>query len=119
MSTGYQLNTHADYGYIANRETVTLYDKAGSVQCTVISAKRLMQDLGERAPSDGNYLRTAIDWRLPGDNVSGTVTPGCTILSFENLASIVLAVDPPGAYKGTWNCECQALMVMGYTVQRL
>lgn len=116
MSTGYQLRMANDFRFIANRESITLFNQAGSQVCVVNDAKRLMQDLAERAPSNAQYLYIPIDWRLPGQNVTQAVQPGWIIKDATTIAYVVQEVDPPGTYQGTYNCSCLSLMAMGNTV---
>jgi hypothetical protein len=110
------LNTSSHYTWLANREAVRVYNRLGVALGTVPDAKRLMQGLGERARSGGTYIGTSIDWRLPRVQILAAISPGCFIVDGDGIAYTVVAVDPPGTYRGTWNCRCVALMVVGSTI---
>jgi hypothetical protein len=101
---------------LPNRETLTVFDPNGLSLGVVTDAKRLMSDDEERAPADGKYVVTHIDFRLPVATLSATVLPACTIIDAAQMAYRVLAVDPPGTYNGTWNCYCAMLRVFRDTV---
>jgi hypothetical protein len=110
------LTTAADYKYVVNREAVRVYSRLGIIQGVVADAKRLMQGKRERQPSEGQYIGLACDWRLPGCEVVTEIVPGCFIVDSAGISYVVLSVDPPGTYQGTYNCSCIALMVVGHTI---
>jgi len=115
--TGPILNTSAGFAVVSNREQVTLYDNLGNNLGSIQQAKRLMQDNAEKAPSHGEYLGIACDWRLPKQYCpSGEILPGFKIVDQFNVAFTIQDVDPPGTYQGTWNCYCLSLRVMGHTI---
>ena len=106
-----------DYKYVFNREAVKIYDIDGTQVGSVADAKRLMQDTAERAPSDGGYLGTQIDWRIPLVQYGGPeIRPGFVIVDLNNVAYKVQEADPPGTYRGTWNLYCLSLRALGHTV---
>jgi len=110
------LTTANDYKAVCNREAVRLYDRNGVMIGVVADAKRLMQGKRERSPSEGQYIGLHVDWRLPGCEVTVEIVPGCFISDAAGIAYVVLSVDPPGTYQGTYNCSCIALMVLGHTI---
>lgn len=110
------LNTSADGRHVSNLETVRLYTAAGVAAGTVSGAKRIGQTKRERAPSEGQYVGTAVDWRLPAVGVAQEVQPGWRIVGSDGLAFIVLAVDHPGRHNGVYRCACIALRVMGHAI---
>ncbi len=106
------------YKAIPNRETVTFIDLQGNT-FTVTDAKRLQQDVRERAPSLGRYIGDRADWRLPrstGLNSADPPIPGCFIKDSTNLVFSVLAVDT-ALYNGCYKCQTITLNVYGDTVQ--
>ena len=116
MSAGYQLSAANTYRYFANRETVTLLDAGGNAQGTVVDAKRLRQNTGERAPSAGKYVAVPVDFRLPTANVVATIMPGWIVVDAASVAYTVQEVDPPSTYNATWNCFCLQLFVVADSV---
>lgn len=112
----YVLDISPHHLYVANREQIRLYDRHGIMLGSVPNAKRLMQGRAERQPSGGQYLGTAVDWRIPYEEFAGDILPGSFITDSAGASFCVLAVDPPGSYFGTWNCRCVALMVLGHTI---
>jgi hypothetical protein len=104
------------YKLAVNRESVNLYNSLGvldTAAATLTDAKRLMQGQGEAESSMGEYLATAIDWRLPDSQVTGTIEAGWTIVDLANVAYVVLDVCPPTAFQTVWKCACRRVDVRG------
>ena len=104
------LLTTNNYLYTANLEAVRLYDRAGVMAGAVASAKRLSPGTFERAPADGQYIGTVIDFRLPAAQVVATILPGFKIVDDDSVVYVVTDVDPPGTWGGIWRCFCIALL---------
>ena len=111
----YTLAIGGNYQYIANRETIDLYDKFSNLQAAVPDAKRLMQNTHEREQSYGEYLETLIDWRLPQSEVYSNliIEAGWYIVDTDGIAYVILDLDPPGTYDAPWCCTCRRVDILG------
>lgn len=110
------LNTSTHYTYLANREAVRVYTRAGAMLGSVPDAKRTKTPTEERARAGGVYIGTGCDWRLPRIQITASLVPGCFVVDSEGVAYVIQGLDPPGSWGGQWNCRCLALMVLGNTI---
>lgn len=111
----YQLDTASDHLYVANRETVSLYDAAGTYLGPVENAKRLREAIIEQAPSHGEYLGQPCDWRLPAAAAT-VIRPGFHVLDAGSVSYVVLDADPPSTYRGVWHLFCTSLRAIGHRI---
>ena len=113
----FTLNLQAGCRYLPNREMVTVYYRSPASTQLVPHAKRVVNDVAEKEPSDGAYQVQRLGFLLPSDEVVGEPQPGDYIEDANGGIYTVLDAGEP-AMQSTWRLACQRLRIedLGHTV---